>query len=342
MINLTVDLSTESTRSVRIYYLLACHQGGSMFGSMSAALTMKFFLLPYLIALLALLLCFISILIIPNASVTASSIGSPSYSAHGRSMSGQRETPQNGILTSFILRQARSDFRLMVVLTAFFLITVRLPMGTDLVLLYVSKRYDWRINQPSTIIGISRGFDLFLAVLVLPQISQILQSSYSFKASKVDIYVARYSAAFLAIGAAVAGMAPNVSFFILGWISYSAGFAIRMSLQAYATALVSRHLVVTLYSVLAVVETCGDQLGDPLLWKAWPLGPDIEGMEFGMPRFIVSLLLGLVSAILWTLKGRTSKGEEDHYSSIRLPLLDTRLRVLVPADLDHSYPCAGI
>lgn len=76
-----------------------------------------------------------------------------------------------------------------------------------------------------------------------------------------------------------------------------------MSLQAYATALVSRHLVVTLYSVLAVVETCGDLLGDPLLWKAWSLGLDIEGMGFGMPWFIVSLLLGLVSAILWSLKG---------------------------------------
>lgn len=117
-----------------------------MFGSMSAALTMKISWLPYLIALLAFLLCFISILIIPNA-------GSPGYSAHERSMSGQRETPQNAILTSPILRQARSDFRLMAVLTAFFLITVRLPMGTDLVLLYVSKRYDWRINQVSLLIS---------------------------------------------------------------------------------------------------------------------------------------------------------------------------------------------
>ena len=129
-----------------------------MFGSMSAALTMKISWLPYLIALLALLLCLISILILPNSSVTSSSIGSPTYLAHGRGMRSQSETPQNEILTSFILRQARSDFRLMAVLTAFFLITVRLPMGTDLVLLYVSKRYDWRINQVSLLIRCSPNF----------------------------------------------------------------------------------------------------------------------------------------------------------------------------------------
>lgn len=309
VINLAVDLSTERTRSIRIYCLLAFHQAGSMLGAMSAALTMKIAWLPYLVALLAFLLSFFSVLTIPNTSVAASSVDRPSSSAHEESMSDQTRTPRHDTFTSFILHQTRSDFRLVAILIAFFLITVRLPMGADLVLLYVSKRYHWFINQASTLIGIGRGFDLFLAVFILPRISQILQSHCGFKASKVDLYVARYSAALLAIGAAIAGMAPNVGLFILGWIFYSAGFAIRMSLQAYATALVSQHQVVKLYSVLAVVETCGGLLGDPLLWKAWSLGLDVEGVGFGMPWFLVSLLLGLVSTILWALQGEEKSVE---------------------------------
>ena len=54
---------------------------------------------------------------------------------------------------------------------------------------------------------------------------------------------------------------------------------------------------------MAVAETVGDLLGDPLLWKAWSVGISAHGAGMGLPWFTAAMAFAVVTTTLWTLDG---------------------------------------
>ena len=173
-------------------------------------------------------------------------------------------------------------------------------------------------------LAVSNGIDLFSALFVLPRVVSHLQVQHKNNPNIVNLYIARYCAGMLLLGSLIAGLATKVTLFVFGeqgscrsnstipnlfagWIVFSTGFAIRTSIQAYASSLVNPQHIVRLYSAMAVAETAGDMLEDPLLWKAWSIGISTQNGGMGAPWFVGATSFTIVSTILWALRAEDNQ-----------------------------------
>ncbi|KAH9900452.1 major facilitator superfamily domain-containing protein [Xylariomycetidae sp. FL2044] len=177
---------------------------------------------------------------------------------------------------------------------------------TNILLQYVSKRYEWSLAQAGLLSSLRAAVNLVLFTAVLPAIANFTLTELS--ATKRDLLIARASIVLLALGGLGIFISASSVVMIIGVIILTFGSGFAPVLRSIVTSLVeSRNTddvndIGRLYAVISTMEGIGSLIAAPgMAWAlrlGMSLGPEWTGLPFGF----AALLFALVSVFVFRVK----------------------------------------
>ncbi|RFU28106.1 hypothetical protein B7463_g8215, partial [Scytalidium lignicola] len=161
---------------------------------------------------------------------------------------------------------------------------------------YASDKYHWSIADASLLTPFSAITTFVVLVVILPVIYSLLGSRLGLHTAMRDVVVARGSLIFMVLGSLAIGLAPTPGLFIVGTGITSFGAGYVSAIRSLVTSFLPADQVSRLYGIIAVIETVGNLVSNPLISKAFSWGMDLGGIWSGM-SFIVAGLITLVLGI---------------------------------------------
>lgn len=180
-------------------------------------------------------------------------------------------------------------------------LTSFLPSGTELITLYVSKRYKWTIANATFLNSVRSGINLLVFLVIIPAISTVLMHRFFFTSMSKDLWLGRISCMLLFIGYGIFGFAPNIAVAILGMVIFTLGNGQGPLIRSLVTSLVEQHHVARLYTVLGIVNTLGLMIRGPLLAGMFQEGLQLGGFWIGLPFYLVSGLFACVTFLMFVI-----------------------------------------
>lgn len=158
---------------------------------------------------------------------------------------------------------------------------------------YVSKHFGWRLGETSLLLSPLGVLNLII-LIALPKVSDLLVSRrFGFTVFGKDLLLARVSTAFLAIGAVINGLSPNIILFLFGLFISTLGAADSPLLRATVSHYVDAEYTSRLYALIGMVEVLGTFIGGPVLAFFFDLGLKKKGLWYGLPFLYVAMLSGI-------------------------------------------------
>lgn len=194
---------------------------------------------------------------------------------------------------SFIL----SDTRLLVAASAFSV--HMLFMNRDILLQYISARYDTSLSTATVFNSIRSGLVIFLCIFILPRIGKHYHGRLG--SVQADRALACASAALLALGFLGLSMAPDLVTLSACLVVNSLCWGLFAFLRSFLTNLSGKSDVARLNSIIGVFDTLGLMVGSPLLASLFSRGIEMKGFWFGLPflfnGFIVLVIVLFLSQV---------------------------------------------
>ncbi|KAE8380390.1 major facilitator superfamily domain-containing protein [Aspergillus bertholletiae] len=166
----------------------------------------------------------------------------------------------------------------------------------DLLVQYVSKRFEWSLAKANYLISVKALVSMALYLLLLPLLSRALAKQCSMSPPRVDLWIARGSSLFGVVGPILLGVASGPVLLIVSLVLFTLSLAYPVSIQSYGTSLLQPVGVAPFYSALAVIRLAATLLTSPLLALAFKFGLKAGGAASGLV-FDVAGGLFLVAAI---------------------------------------------
>lgn len=91
-----------------------------------------------------------------------------------------------------------------------FLVGLLRPSTLNVLIQYTSKYFDWKLSQAAVLVSEVAAVNLVLFLVIVPQGMRIMRTRYEFDQQVLDLAVVRASMIFLAVGALLLGVAPNI------------------------------------------------------------------------------------------------------------------------------------
>ncbi|KAF5243375.1 hypothetical protein FANTH_8197 [Fusarium anthophilum] len=186
-----------------------------------------------------------------------------------------------------------SDTRILVAASAFSL--HMLFLNRDILLQYISERYDISLSAATLFISIRSGLLIVLCLFILPRISRHYHGRIG--SLQADRILACISAALLALGFLGLSMAPDLVALSVCLAVNSLGWGLFAFLRSFLTNLAGNSEVARLNSIIGVFDTLGFMVGSPLLAELFSKGIEMKGYLFGLP-FLFSGFSVLVIVLL--------------------------------------------
>lgn len=200
------------------------------------------------------------------------------------------------------------DWRVPVLISPF-LIHMLVGVIGQLLLQYVSKRYEIKLSQAIILTTVRTGVIVLLLFAILPYISMWAIRNFDLSAQKKDLYLARISITVFALGWILVGLSPNIPLVLVSLAITSLGYGTWLLLRSFMTSLLQREQIARVYSVLSVIDTLGVMAGSPLMAGLFKHGFSLGGFWVGLPF----CFLGLAGAcfLLPLLLVGLRKGEDE-------------------------------
>ncbi|QDS76985.1 hypothetical protein FKW77_005832 [Venturia effusa] len=185
-----------------------------------------------------------------------------------------------------------SDVRILLILPAFFL--HMLILNRDILLQYISARFDISIASATALVSIRSGLILFSLLLFLPAMSKLLRQSLQFSSQKSDLVLAQGSTIIMSLGFLMIALAPTIPLLMVAMTLNSFGWGLALFLRSLMTSLVEEHHIARLNTLVGVVDTMGFLVGSPFLAWAFGKGLELGGWLTGLPFLICAGALAVV------------------------------------------------
>ena len=205
------------------------------------------------------------------------------------------ETQTKGHVQSLICNLCRStsfltkDISILLLLSTFFL-SILGRSQINLLLLYVSKRYQLPLSTASFAHSFFAAMNIVVLFLILPATSRYLLTRLHFSPSTKDLSMAQVSITFLTLGSFVLGLSPSFAIMLVGLAAYSLGSGFNACCLSLVTSFIDPRYIARLYSIVLLVSTVGAFVGSPLLAGLFNAGLKIGPGWTGLP-FLASGLL---------------------------------------------------
>ena len=214
-----------------------------------------------------------------------------------------------GKAASFLVK----DLRVFILLCCFMIGMLTLE-SNNILLQYVSKRYDWSLSQATLFLSIRYVLNVFLLIVLLPLAGRALQSGLHLSAVAKDLWLCRAGILLKLFGFLVIGAAPNVPLLGIGLVLLVLGGGTLLCMRSLITSLVEPHHIARLYNAISVLDTLGLMTGGPIMAACFQWGMRAGGAWIGLPFWFCGPLVALVGVALWLLSfpetGRRADGDE--------------------------------
>ena len=204
------------------------------------------------------------------------------------------------------------DYRIPILILPF-LVHQLIGMNNPLLLQYLGKRYGLTFSKATLLMTIRSGVIVLLMFVILPYLSTAAHKRLGLSVQRKDLYLARMSQAFVAIGWILVGLSPNIPLVAISLAIGSLGQGATFLIRSFLTSLLPSHHIARVYSVISVVDTLGAMIGSPLLAGLFKRGLALGGGWVGLCYYFIGFLSVLVLSLLCTVGLR--KGE-DGYSPV--------------------------
>lgn len=202
-----------------------------------------------------------------------------------------------GRAASFLVEDKR-----IFILLCCFMIGMVTQESNNVLLQYVSKRYDWSLSQATLFLSIRYGLNVFLLIVLLPLAGRVLQSGLHLSATAKDLWLSRAGILLKLFGFLVIGAAPNVPLLGTGLVLLVSGGGTLLCMRSLITSLVEPHHIARLYNAISVLDTLGLMTGGPIMAACFRWGMRAGGGWIGLPFWFCGLLVALAGVALWALR----------------------------------------
>lgn len=198
---------------------------------------------------------------------------------------------------TFVLGNLRVTFLLLSIVFA-----VLGKFVEEMLLQYCSKRYNWSYDEASTLLAIRPASSLVLLIVVLPGISWLCINTLKMVPVAKDLWIARVSGVFLAVGALMVATAVNGYLLMVSLVVMAMGSGLLSVVRSLANALVEEHHVGIVNSLIGFMEMVGLMIAGPVLSQSLRLGFELGGPWVGLPFLCASFLCAVSTAIVWSFR----------------------------------------
>ncbi|KAI9693456.1 MAG: hypothetical protein M1820_009249 [Bogoriella megaspora] len=203
------------------------------------------------------------------------------------------------------------DSRLLPLISTFFT-HMLLMSGTQLMTLYVSKRYHWSISNATFLASVRAGVNIIVFLALLPALSALLIRRCGFTGLQKDLWLTRISCILVVVGYAFFGLAPSISWAVLAMTIFTFGNGHSYLMRSFISSLVHQDVLARLFMVISMVDTLGMMAGGPLLAGLFQEGLQLGGLWVGLPYYFIALLFVLVTVLLFIVSIRASDEKGEH------------------------------
>ena len=181
--------------------------------------------------------------------------------------------------------------------------------STQLLLQYISKRYNLTFSSATLLVTVRNGVQVLLLFTILPCVSTLAMKRFRLSSQTKDLYLARASQVLAAVGWVAVAASPNIPVVAISLAVVSMGQGAMLLVRSFLSSIVPADEIARTYSVIAIVDTVGVMLGSPLLAilfeKGMVKGPAWTGLPFLFLGSSAALFAGLLFVI------RLRKGEDE-------------------------------
>lgn len=205
------------------------------------------------------------------------------------------------------------DWRIPVLIIPFVL-QMLLGASGQLMIQYMSKRYDITFAKATLVATIRSAMIVVLLFIILPWLSDFLVDRMRVSPQRKDLNLARLSQGFLSVGWFAFGFAPNVPFAAVTLVIASLGQGAAFLFRSFLTSLLPRNRIASTYSFITIIETLGSMFGSPFLAQLLKDGLRLGGGWIGLPFYFVGLVSGVITLLLLFMglrKGEDGDGDAD-------------------------------
>lgn len=189
-----------------------------------------------------------------------------------------------------------ADKRLLLMFPAFFIHLILVQR--DVLMQYISVRYQISLARTTVLISIRSGLILVLNLVLWPVLIWLFRTKWRFHPQKADLILSRSSVLIMSIGFLFIALAPTLPLVVVAMIFNTFGWGLTLFLRSLMTSLVESHHIARLNSFLGIFDTTGLMVGSPLLALAFEKGVEMGGWWVGLPFFGCAAVTGLIGFFL--------------------------------------------
>jgi hypothetical protein len=201
-----------------------------------------------------------------------------------------------------------TDWRIPALILSF-LAYMLTALSSELILQYLSTRYRLTFAEATLVSTIRSAMVVLVLFIFLPLLSKLLVHHLQLSHQRKDLYLARGSQVFLAVGWFTLGLAWNIPFAAFSLVIASLGQGATFLVRSFLTSLLPKDKIATAYSVISVVDTIGLMLGAPILAGMLKSGLRMGDGWIGLPFFFTAAACAIVAVTMFFVRVR--KGERE-------------------------------
>ncbi|KAJ5131395.1 uncharacterized protein N7515_007434, partial [Penicillium bovifimosum] len=317
---IVADVFTDDERATALFRLQSCIQIAEILATPFSAYLMKFGpMFPFVLSVCIIIVGSIPCLFLPETLPTAESKRSNPQMSDPDSGNEQPQPPSKKTVLGELTRQARelgqstrfiwrdSNICLMVLVLS---VTVMSKQCTNLLLQYVSKKFDWSISRASLLISLRGIFSLATYLLIMPTLTFLAAKYLDVHGKYSDHLMSKGSGVLSVVGYIAIFLAPTPAVLIGGLVILSIGAAFMVSTRSLVTSLVRPDNVGTLYSTIAIAQGMGTIVSGPLFANLFRLGMHLGKVWLGLPFLQAAVFFGLAVTAVWHVRLRPSPPDD--------------------------------
>ncbi|CAI7565045.1 unnamed protein product [Penicillium bialowiezense] len=323
---IVADVFSEDERSTKLFQLQSCIFVAEILASpLSAYLMTKGPMFPYLLSLGLIIVGSLPAIFLPETleDAKAKRTKQPEPEQHDGTEPLESAEPLESDKRTVIqelTRQARefsdstrfiwSDFNVVLMVMVLF-VTVMSRQCTNLLLQYVSAKFDWSIGRSSLLISLRGIFALVTYLLLMPFVSFVAAKYFNLHGKRSDHIMSKGSGILSVIGFMAVFIGPNPAFLIGGLVVLSIGSAFMVTTRSLATSLVVPDHVGTLYSAIGIAQGVGLLVSGPLFANLFRLGLHLGKAWMGLPFLMAAVFFIFAVVAVWNVKLEPSRGTDE-------------------------------
>ncbi|KAJ5493690.1 Major facilitator superfamily domain general substrate transporter [Penicillium fimorum] len=316
------EVFSEDERATALFRLQSCVQIAEILATPLSAYLMTFGpMFPYLLSICIIIVGSIPALFLPETLRHTKATRVNPESLEQDSEDVQSQPPSKETAVQEITRQIHefvqstrfiwTDFNICLMVLLMFVTTIS-RQCTNLLLQYVSKKFDWSISRASLLISLRGIFALVTYLVIMPILTFLAAKYLNIHGKHSDHLLSKGTGILSIIGFAVIFIAPTPAILISGQVILSIGSAFMISTRSMATSLVQPDHGATLYSAIAIAQGVGTLISGPLFAKLFRLGMHLGPAWMGLPFLQASFFFAVAVIALWQIRlGPSSRANDE-------------------------------